>query len=552
MAAIRRSGAVLLFLACFCAIRLPVVTRAVTADEARWLLRSGNFYQALASGDLAATYQHEHPGVTVTWAGALGYLWRFPDYARLAGEQLPGPSSLENLFADQGRSPLLVLAAGRILVVLALGLILALAGWYAGRLLGWPAAVLGLGLIALDPFSLALTYLLQPDGLSSSMMLLALLAFLAYSLDGGRRLDLLISGAAGGLAVLSKSPAGFLLPFLALASLSWMAVPAAGKPAATRWRRGLKTMLAWAGIAGLTFVILWPAMWVDPLGSLQKMISGTLVYAVDGNQNAIFFNGAIYPGGHSTWYFYPVVLAWRATPVMLGGLILAAGRGLIGRRVARGARLSAGCLLVYAGFYILALSLASQQYDRYLLPAWLALLLLAGWGWAGLLAWLEPQLAARSGQFVRTAALLCLSGLILASQAVLAWQVYPYYYSFTNPLLGDLGRASRVLVVGWGEGLDQAGEYLDGLPNAAGLRVMSWYADGCFSYFFRGRTVGMDANTSLEEVQKMDYVVVYYQQYQRQAPSRQVLDYLDGLSPVKEIRVNGLDLVRIFRIRGGP
>ncbi len=225
MAAIRRLGILLLLLLAFYGTRLGIVERAVTADEARWLLRSGNVYQALASGDLAATYQHEQPGVTVTWAGALGYLWRFPGFAALAGGQLPGPSSLENLFADQGQSPLKVLAAGRILVVLALGLILGLAGWFAGRLLGWWAAALGLGLIALDPFSLSLTYLLQPDGLASTLMLLSVLAVGAYCFDGGRKLDLWISGLAGGLGVLSKSPAGFLLPFIGLLSLVWLAAP---------------------------------------------------------------------------------------------------------------------------------------------------------------------------------------------------------------------------------------------------------------------------------------------------------------------------------------
>ena len=47
-----RAGALLLLVLCFYGTRLPVVRRAVTADEARWLLRSGNFYQALSSGNL--------------------------------------------------------------------------------------------------------------------------------------------------------------------------------------------------------------------------------------------------------------------------------------------------------------------------------------------------------------------------------------------------------------------------------------------------------------------------------------------------------------------
>ena len=45
--------------------------RAVTTDESIWLARSGNFYQALANGDLDETFQYAHPGVTTMWAGAV-------------------------------------------------------------------------------------------------------------------------------------------------------------------------------------------------------------------------------------------------------------------------------------------------------------------------------------------------------------------------------------------------------------------------------------------------------------------------------------------------
>jgi hypothetical protein len=530
----------LLALLCLWLPRLLVVERAVTADEARWLLRSGNFYQALSSGSLADTYQHEHPGVTVTWAGALGYLWRFPAMPHLAGGQLPGPTSLENLFADQGRQPLPVLAAGRSLVVLALGLILALAGLYAARLLGWWAAGLGLGLIALDPFSLSLTYLLQPDGLSASLMLLSVLAFLGY-LQNGRRLDLLVSALAGGLAVLSKSPAAFLLPFFGLVSI--------GRLSAFSWKRAASPLLAWAGIAALAFVVFWPAMWVAPLATLQKVFGEAYRYAAQGNLNAVFFNGRIYPSGESAWYYYLAALPWRATPILLAGLLLAVGRWWRGKDE-RHARRTAAALLLYAALYLLAISLAGQKYDRYMLPAWLALLLLAGWGWAGLLEWLEAQTTRKLGPRQKYAAGLGLAIALLAGQGLGAAQVYPYYNSYYNPLLGGLEGAARVWTIGWGEGLDQAGEYLDSLPNAAGLRVMSWYADGCFSYYFRGRSLGMDRSTSLADLRQADYVVVYYQQWQRREPSPEILSFLEDLTPVEVIRVGGLELVKVYQL--GP
>jgi hypothetical protein len=294
-------------------------------------------------------------------------------------------------------------------------------------------------------------------------------------------------------------------------------------------------------------------MWVDPLATLQKVFGEAFRYASEGNLNSIFFNGRIYPEGSSAWYFYPVAIAWRVTPIGLAGILLAAGRWIMAYRrpdPERNPWLSIGTLFAYAGLYVLAISLGGQKYDRYILPAWLALLLLAGWGWAGLTGWLGQRAGRRLGAGRQAMAGLALAAAVLAGQGLGAAQVYPYYNSYYNPLLGGLGRATRVWTIGWGEGLDQAGEYLDSLPNAAGLRVISWYADGCFSYFFRGRALGMDRSTTLADVKQMDYVVVYYQQYQRQEPSPEILAYLGDLTPFKVIRVSGLDLVTIYRIRG--
>ena len=66
--------------------RVIALDNFVTIDERKWLTRSANFSYALAEGDLAATFQREHPGVTVMWAGAIGLFSRFPEYV----QQAPG------------------------------------------------------------------------------------------------------------------------------------------------------------------------------------------------------------------------------------------------------------------------------------------------------------------------------------------------------------------------------------------------------------------------------------------------------------------------------
>ena len=83
------------FLIIVVALWLPrglALDRFVTIDENRWLTRAANFQRALVYGEYTHTYQHGHPGVTIMWLGAAGYLWRYPDYAANA----PGEFGWEN------------------------------------------------------------------------------------------------------------------------------------------------------------------------------------------------------------------------------------------------------------------------------------------------------------------------------------------------------------------------------------------------------------------------------------------------------------------------
>ncbi|MCK5429102.1 MAG: hypothetical protein KAI94_06500, partial [Anaerolineales bacterium] len=94
--------------------------RFVTVDEPRWLMRSANFYRALYLGNFKDTFQKEHPGVTITWAGTAGFLWRFPGYARVAEKQLKNTYKLENILKIHKHYSLEILEAGRFFVVFAI------------------------------------------------------------------------------------------------------------------------------------------------------------------------------------------------------------------------------------------------------------------------------------------------------------------------------------------------------------------------------------------------------------------------------------------------
>ena len=196
----------LLFLAAL-APRLWVLDTYVTADERKWLNRSGNFYLALSHGDWAATFQKAHPGVTVTWLGMLGYLQEFPDFVRVTSEPITDDKLEALLWEDGPVTPLQLLAAGRRWTIFAIALAIAALYFPLRKLYGPPAAAIGALYLAWSPFFLGLSHQLHPDGLLAILSLLALALFMAWIYAGRQWRYLIISSLVLGLALLTKTPA---------------------------------------------------------------------------------------------------------------------------------------------------------------------------------------------------------------------------------------------------------------------------------------------------------------------------------------------------------
>lgn len=523
----------------------------VTPDEAAWVGRSASFYYAMAHRNFADTFQHSHPGVTATWVGAFSFYRNFTAYAWEATRRpLKNWKYVEPFLEGHGQDPLEILRSIRVLMVLGNTTILGLAFLFTKRLIGiWPAAI-GFILIAFDPFHTGLTRLLHLDGLMGNLMLLASMAFMSFVLQGRRMLDLVIATVASGLAWLTKTPSLFLVPFFCLV---------AGAELWIAWRGGqrLNRKALWQSIwpmiflvlgSALIFVLLWPAMWVDPVGTIEKMSSQTTLYAVEGHSLNTFFNGQVIIGDPG-WTFYPISYLWRTTPVVLAGLILAA--------VAFARRWSpfdypyrrrlAVWLILYAILFMFQMTLGAKKFDRYIIPSFLSLDLLAGMGWAALVGWLwerYQRLAMRS--LIAISLVLCLSW-----QVFLLAQHYPYYLSYYNPLLGGSAKAPEVMMIGWGEGLDQAGRYLNNLPDSESLRVMTHYPNGSVSYFLDGKAFELPhvwEGPDADQMDGIDYLILYVHQWQRQIPDPAMMDYFSTQIPELVVWINGLEYARVYNL----
>jgi hypothetical protein len=230
--------------------------------------------------------------------------------------------------------------------------------------------------------------------------------------------------------------------------------------------------------------------------------------------------------------YYPVTLAFRLGPVTLAGLLM-----LLVVLRGRSARTAAVLwLIAYVALIIGLMTLGSKKLDRYMLPAIVGLDLVAG---AGLWAAVSMLRWRRLSVLVLAAALLIQVGLLR--------QAHPYPLAFYNPLLGGAAGAQRVMLVGWGEGLDQVAEYLNAQPGAEDLVVSTFY-DDVLRPLFRGTTVGLTRSGNLFEAVPLDFFIVYVNMAQRQIIPPEVAPDLVGASPEFTVSINGAEYAWVYRL----
>lgn len=129
-----------------------------------------------------------------------------------------------------------------------------------------------------------------------------------------------------------------------------------------------------------------------------------------------------------------------------------------------------------------------------------------------------------------------------------------YYFTYYNPLLGGSKTAGEVIArgVGLGEGLDAAARYLNAKQDSQGLKAMSWYHVGPFSYYFSGITKGISSinefpTERLVAISRVDYLVTYVNQWKRFIPERLIVA-LESITPEHVIWINEIEYARIYNV----
>jgi 4-amino-4-deoxy-L-arabinose transferase-like glycosyltransferase len=521
---------------------LALIPRAVaqgtfiTVDEAyHWFERADVFLRALQSGNYIETNQVGHPGVTTMWLGAIGLMLK----QFLAGlGWINGDSfDLQRVFL---RLPVAIVTA--LCVVIGHALL--------RRLFRERVALLAALFWALDPFMIAHSQLLHTDALVSSFMTISLLAaFVAFRADAAssdsdeaiRWPLLVVSAVAGGLAVLTKSPSIVLIPMLGLTAVM------TGWRSAT-WQRRLPVLplLAWGGIAALVWFALWPAAWVNFFQALSSMYrqaryDGGVPHAW-GN---FFFGQAVADPG---LLFYLVAVPFRLTPWTLLGVILCIVASIWARRELPD-QMPLRLLAIFVTIFLLMLSVLAKKFDRYALPVFPALNIIAAIGWVWLASRIRQWLAAwRTGapvtalnqQHARW-----LSGAVVVAVlcANVAWY-HPYELAYYNQALGGGRAAVKAIPVGWGEGYEQVGAFLSKQYNGCARPSATWFSAVLRPYLC-APVVGLSWALKPGAI---GYAILYIDQIQRNDAPEVTAALLGKTKPLHVVHIHGIDYAYIYHI----
>jgi hypothetical protein len=378
-----------------------------------------------------------------------------------------------------------------------------------------------------------------------------------------------------GLALLTKIPALIILPWIGV-------VAGVGFAWNRNWQFWTKALLIFGLATAVTFIVLWPAMWVAPVETVKLIIHESFVMGEVGLGRDTFFLGEV--GRDPGWFFYPYVLAFRLTPLICLGLVgslffLWSGRTLLTSPALRRQEIkrpsakvmAGGMLLLYIIFTILLASLSPKKTDRYIMGVIPPLILLAGLG----LEWLVDQLRQKwpwltskqgadaptlptlsvgvsasrrhaSVQAARTTQVIVLLGLILG-QLFFVISNYPYLLTFYNPLLGGFARAVKEVPTGWGEGIEQAVRWVNQQPDAAHLKISSWYPN-IAKYYTVGEALEFP-DRGHHQLQA-DYTIFYLNQILREKPNRVLLHYFQQKEPVYTVEQAGVPYVWVYKAPG--
>ncbi|HEY9645622.1 MAG TPA: glycosyltransferase family 39 protein [Chroococcidiopsis sp.] len=538
-----------------CLMRLWAAHVPINVDEHKWMSRGLKFLKAILDLNLADTYKQHHPGVLSMWVNSAGMMlhcllrdW-FPSALKLDQGSFQGCAQT---LIPLPFFPVESYVFTRILQAMITSASMVALFVLTRQLLGSAIALLSIGLLSFEPFFVAYQRLQVTEAFQTNFTALSLIALLLYLRGKGDRRMLIGSGVSMGLAVVTKTITLTVLPAIA----AWLVLIECGVWRAAFARRGLMRqavdMVIWGVAIAATFFIVFPAMWVAPIHTLTRMLNDLMS---ETERGYLFFLGQLTdsPGP----LFYPIVLLYRLSPLLHVGLalcLIALCIPKLRRQLPHVPELLA--LLIISLSVLLVISETSNKIDRYIMLVIPPLSIVAAAGWLQALRWLTQRSRSSNGHSLSSSSavltplhLALIAGLTLLQLGVAAPHI-PYFLTYFNPLLGGPAAAERLLMLGIGEGLDQVATHLNRLPNIKETTIGAWYLPAFAAYSDTDKVVEIGKLFTTEDerrwIRESNLLVFYVNQYQRQLPSPELLEYFNAQKPLDELSLYGVTYAQVF------
>jgi len=392
-------------------LRLPAIGNdEFNTDVWKWKARSYDFSTGVFTLDFEKTIQKYHPGVTLMWIGTAG-IKVYNLYYDLLLHTSPLDNEINTVFELHFVQKLILI------FVISLASIFS---FYALKKLTNPTfAIFAFLFMSFEPFYFTLTRIMHLEGLMTTFMFASFLWYLFYLKEPNKRIRVIISALFGAAAVLTKTTALFIIPFIGLIILIEK----------RDFKLVAKNFGVWLMLFVAFFFLIWPAMWTHPVEAVESLYKGIAIVGIEQEHIQLYFGKLVDNPGI---FYYPVVAFYRGSILTLIGLI-----GLIFTYK----KISDTTIkkiimygLLFSLFYIIEITIPSKKLDRYIVPVLSGLVLSASGFYYYLYSASKNKLL-----------LLFIVVLQLAQVLIL----HPNYLAYYNPLTGGFKNGMFVIEPKW-------------------------------------------------------------------------------------------------------
>ncbi len=453
----------------------------INSDAFWWKTRTYNFGNAIANLDFAKTAQTYHPGVTLLWI----------NYTAVKIFSVLNKFIFNNSLSERELFFINHIIQKSFLVFI-LGIMVTLIYIKLKKLLGVKFSIVFFVLLTFSPFFVALTRVLHTDAILTLTLFSSFLFVLAYY-QSKKTINLVYSGFWLGLAVLTKSNSLIFIPiilfiivFEKLISISSVIPDLIGNP--VKLLRQIKLPIIYLFSTTLaTFVLFWPAMWVAPIQTLSKYLFGIAEVGVSEGHIHYFLGKFTDDPG---FLYYPLAFVARVDEVLLILFVLGIVLYIKSKQKVKNKYVFYSVLLII--FYFLILSFPTKKLDRYVLPSFPFVVLVA--------TYFITEISKRLKIKLRL-----IIPILLLNLLIINLNLHPDYMSYYSKFIGGLDKGRYFIDPTWPIGYSKLSKYFNNLENSEDLTV-AVHDEFSFRPFFIGKTVNIENN---KEIQNVDYLVTY-------------------------------------------